>query len=588
MIQIRFFLVCTSLLNWFTFSLNIHAKPVDTEKPNIIFILTDDQGWGDIHINGNMFLNTPVIDNFARNAVCFNRFYVSPLCAPTRSSFLTGRYHLRTGVTGVSGGREIMNSNELTIAEILKQQGYNTGCFGKWHNGEYFPVNANGQGFDVFFGFNGGHLSDFFNPQLNFNNEKVSTKGYITDILADSAISFIQKNKNQSFFCYIPFNAPHAPYQVPDKYFNKYSNAGFDAVTASVYGMCENLDENIARILNTIDVLGIAERTIVVFSSDNGPNSKLRYNGGLKGWKGQPDEGGVRVPFYIQWKNHFMPHNINNKLAAHIDLLPTLLELCNIKISGDYLPDGVSLVPLLQKEDANWPNRTIFTHTLSGDLTPYPGSLRDNDYCLILRKEDSSLYNLKHDPGQTQNLSSVYPEIRDNLKRKYEKWFYDVSKKIGEDVIVSTGYNEASFVELPATYARFNGKLRFRGAGFDNDWLINWTNEMDSIWWKIDNQENADFELSVYYTCPENALGTEVKVTINNQTLKCKITESFLPEPYKTSDRAPRGGVYEKPFKQLHLGDIFIPFGIQTVSLKSQNIAGDGCEIKSICLNKKK
>ena len=228
----------------------------EKSSPNVLLILTDDQGWGDLGVHGNPIIQTPVLDDFARKGVEVKNFYVSPLCAPTRASLLTGRYHLRTGTRWVSDGLENMNPEEVTLAEMFKSAGYATGCFGKWHNGAHFPFHPNQQGFDEFIGFCAGHWNNYFNTTLQHNGEPFPTEGYITDVLTDEAIKFIEQSGDEPFFCYVPYNVPHGPFQVPDQYFDKYYNQ-LDTMQdeternklAAVYGMCENMDANIGRLL---------------------------------------------------------------------------------------------------------------------------------------------------------------------------------------------------------------------------------------------------------------------------------------------------------------------------------------------------
>ena len=300
-------------------------------RPNVLLIMTDDQGWGDVRSHGNDKIDTPVQDAFAAQAARFERFYVSPVCAPTRASLLTGRYHLRTGTAWVTRGLETMRCEEVTLAEILKQAGYATGCFGKWHNGAHYPHHPNGQGFDEFFGFCAGNWNNYFDTHLEHNGKSVTTGGFITDVLTDAAMAFIEEHKDRPFFCYVPYNAPHGPFQVPDRYFEKYKKRGLDDKTAAVYGMVENVDDNLDRLLHKLDELKLTDNTIVLFLTDNGPNGK-RYNGGMKGTKGSVDEGGVRVPLFIRWPGQINPGITVKPIAAHIDLLPTIVELCGVSM----------------------------------------------------------------------------------------------------------------------------------------------------------------------------------------------------------------------------------------------------------------
>ncbi len=326
----------------------VYAQP-----RNIVLIMADDMGWGDIAINGNTAgISTPNLEKIARSGARFEHFMVSPLCAPTRASLLTGRYHLRTGVANVTGGLETMRTEEVTMAEVFKKAGYATGLFGKWHNGAHYPQDPNGQGFDEFFGFCGGHWTNYFNTRLQHNHTMVETRGYITDVLTDAALDFIEKNKAHPFLCYIPYNAPHGPFQVDDKYFNKFKSKGVNDMDAAIYGMVENVDENIGRVLQKLEALKLTGNTIVVFLTDNGPNS-ARYNGNMKGKKGAVDEGGVRVPLFIRWPAKIKGETVVNQLAAHIDLLPTLVELSGITPTRSLPWDGKSLVPLLQGKNSS-------------------------------------------------------------------------------------------------------------------------------------------------------------------------------------------------------------------------------------------
>jgi hypothetical protein len=227
----------------------------ETSKPNILLILADDMGWGDLRCNGNDLLDTPSLDKLQAESVALQHFFVSPVCSPTRSSLLTGRHHFRLRVLNTTAGLEVMHGDEMTLAEALKPAGYINGCFGKWHNGANHPSTARGQGFDEFFGFNGGFFSNYFDPELEHDGVTAVRKGFITDVLADAAISFIEKHRSQPFFCSVPFNACHSPMQAPEDLFTKYSAKGFEPKTAAVYAMIENLDTNNGRMLAKLDAL---------------------------------------------------------------------------------------------------------------------------------------------------------------------------------------------------------------------------------------------------------------------------------------------------------------------------------------------
>ena len=362
----------------------------EKKRPNVILIITDDQGYGDLGITGNDQIKTPVLDKFAKESVRFNNFYVSPVCAPTRSSLMTGRYSLRTGVRDTYNGGAIMAPNEITIAEMLKQGGYQTGIFGKWHLGDNYPSRPNDQGFDeslIHLSGGMGQVGDFttyfegdrsyFDPVLWHNGEKEKYSGYCSDIFADNAVQFIEKNKDNPFFCYLSFNAPHTPLQVPENYYQQYAdidpsltfkknnsatremNEKEKEDARRVYAMVTNIDDNIGKLLKKLDKLEIAENTIVIFMTDNGPQ-QLRYVGGMRGLKGSVYRGGVRVPFFLRFPSGFKGNKDIETTSAHIDVLPTLAKLCSVEAPSDRKIDGKSLLPVLENKKVDWADRSLF------------------------------------------------------------------------------------------------------------------------------------------------------------------------------------------------------------------------------------
>ncbi|MCB1123605.1 MAG: sulfatase-like hydrolase/transferase, partial [Verrucomicrobiae bacterium] len=293
-------------------------------RPNVLLILTDDQGYGDLSLHNNPHLKTPTMDRIGKEGVRLDRFYVSPVCAPTRASLLTGRYHPRTGVSGVTRRLEVLDPAEVTFADLLSAQGYATGCFGKWHNGSVYPETPNGQGFDEFLGFLGGVTSRYFDPELNHNGLPETPAGFITEILTEAAMDWMgeQIERDQPFFCYLPYNTPHTPALVPEAYWRPFEERGVGRWEAAIYGMVRVLDEQIGRLLAFLEEQGVADDTLVIFMSDNGPVT-WRYNAGLRGKKGSVYEGGIRVPCFIRWPGKLTPGLIEEPLM-HVDLLPTL------------------------------------------------------------------------------------------------------------------------------------------------------------------------------------------------------------------------------------------------------------------------
>ena len=327
------------------------------EHPNIIIILSDDQGWGDLGFNGNRTVSTPILDKMAKNGVSLQYFYVSPVCSPTRAEFLTGRYHVRGGVSSTSTGRVRLDLDETTIAQIFKKAGYSTAAYGKWHNGGQAPYHPNSRGFDDFYGFCSGHWGNYFNPILEHNGEITRGKGFITDDLTNHAIDFIDQHSKSPFFLYLPLNTPHSPMQVPDNYWAKYKNIELtqkgslaskenSVHTKAALALSENIDWNVGRLMKRLDQLKLAKNTIVIYFSDNGPNGH-RWNGGMKGIKGTTEEGGVRSPLIMQWPGKLKAGTQIKSIASVMDLLPTLADLANIPLDSKKPLDGKSLKSLL-------------------------------------------------------------------------------------------------------------------------------------------------------------------------------------------------------------------------------------------------
>ena len=508
------------------------SNPCESQKyPNVLLIMTDDQGWGDIRIHGNPLIDTPTIDSLFKESIVFNKFMVCPLSAPTRASLLTGRYHLKTGVTGVDSGKENLNPEETTLAELFRAAGYATGCFGKWHNGAYYPYTPNGQGFDEFYGFCCGHWSNYFNPILQHNEDMVQAEGYITDILTDAAIEFISQHKREPFFCYVPYNAPHSPFQVPDEYFNKYKSLLVpddeeSKKLASIYAMVECVDYNVSRLLATLDKLDIRENTIVVFMTDNGPvHVRNRFNGNMRGTKGSVHEEGVRVPFYINWKGHFS-HRIVNELYAHIDVLPTLMDLCGInEYETSYPIDGISMLPAINGSKSRQ-EREIFTHRLRNNLYFESGGLRTGSFRLVLEKGRTELYNMIMDPGEKNNIFDSTNIDHLNLKKEYISWFESAKQGLASDNAIPVGYDNARQVRIPSPEGEMYGRLKCYG--YPNQ---NWTNHFmtpsDSLSFEINVIENGSYAFYIDYgnsgekevtasvLCDKNLMTAELPVFIN-------------------------------------------------------------------------
>ncbi|MDQ3651473.1 MAG: arylsulfatase [Acidobacteriota bacterium] len=543
-------------------------------RPNVLFIVADDMGYGDIRSHGNEKIDTPVLDQLAAGGARFERFFVAPLCAPTRASLLTGRYPLRTGTAGVTRGLETMRAEEVTIAEALKRAGYATGIFGKWHNGQHYPNHPRGQGFDEFFGFSAGHWNNYFDTTLEHNGRFVKTKGYITDVLTDAAIRFIENNRARPFFAYVPYNAPHSPYQVPDRYFTKYKARGLDDTTASVYGMVENIDENIGRLLRKLDESNLTDDTIVIFMTDNGPQT-ARYNGGMKGRKGSVEEGGVRVPFFLRWPGQINAGMTVKNIAAHIDLLPTIDELTGTTRLVTLPLDGRSLVPLLKGKAAGWTDRMLFTHPTGGQAQS-AGAVRTERWRGVYSDARQELYDMAADPGQTKNVAAAHPEAVRTLRAAYEASFKDVTPRGVGRPSIPVGYAQAPTVELPAPEAYLTGGVKWFGeAGYANDWITNWTSTDDRIAWELDVVRAGRYEVTLRYACAAEDINSKVRVEVGGSAVEGTVGRAHDPKPLPSPDRVPRRGeVYEKVWALLTLGTVRLDQGRTRLSVGSLGVAG--------------
>ncbi len=557
------------------------------DHPNVVLILTDDQGWGDLGINGNQAIQTPVVDQLARQGISFDRFFVSPVSAPTRASLLTGRDHLRTGVSWVTGRNVVLKENEVTIAEMLKASGYTTGCFGKWHNGEQYPNTPRAQGFDEFFGFKAGHTNRYFDPRLEHDGKEVQCRGYITDILTDVASDFIRNNKDHPFFCYIPYNAPHGPFQVPDRYFDRYKEKGFDDKTSAVYGMCENIDENVGRLTNLIDSLGLRENTILLYLTDNGPNG-VRYNGGMKGIKASVDEGGSRVPLFIRYPGVFKEHRVVKEISAHIDIFPTLMELCHVKIPDSLALDGRSLVPLMKGEKINWPDRKLFTYQdLSRDVLNYAGAVRTSRYRLVFRpKKDYMLYDMVEDPQQKNNIADSEPEIVKEMSEAYKQWFGKASHAAINFQPIQIGYDTAPVAELSAHEAMLSGGLAFRyKAGWNHDWITNWEKTEDSVNWEVKVVKKGDYKISLKYECPDKNLGSVIEISIGGQKIRKMITEPQEIKILEAKENRIPSSNSNAEWRIAEAGRLSLDQGIYPLKLKAIQIPGNqAIDLKSVII----
>ena len=443
-------------------------EPQD-ERPNIVLIMTDDQGWAQLGVHGDEVLQTPRIDKLAGESVEMTRFYVSPVCAPTRASLMTGRYNYRTGVVDTYLGRAMMDPAEVTVAEMLGEAGYRTGIFGKWHLGDNYPQRSIDQGFQESLVHKGGGIgqpsdppgSDYFDPILMHNGEQKQYSGYCTDVYFDETIRWIGdggEGSEKPFFVYIPTNAPHSPYLVPDSYREPYAAQGLSDKDARIYGMITNIDDNVGKLLDHLDQTGEAGNTIFIFMTDNGPTTRL-FHAGLRAQKTSVYENGIRVPFLFRWPSFLTPRKVET-LGAHIDVAPTLLAAAGVDAPAGHQFDGINLMPQLQGGPASQPDRTYYVQSHRGDEPQMYRAFAavTEQYKLEQPLSFSTpapadapleLYDLLADPGEENNLADEKPEVVEQMKAGYEAWFADVASSRGYHAVrFSIGSEQQAAVTL--------------------------------------------------------------------------------------------------------------------------------------------
>ena len=552
--------------------------------PNVILIISDDQGWGDLSLNGNLDLTTSHIDHLGETGVRFDRFYVSPVCSPTRAEILTGRHHVRGGVFSTSRGGERLDIDEETMAEVFKTAGYQTAAYGKWHNGMQAPFHPNSRGFDDFYGFCSGHWGNYYNPLLERNGNIVRGNGFIIDDLTQHGIDFIEKNKNQPFFLYLPYNTPHSPMQVPDRFWKKYKDKKLNQIgsegppknqyqidhTRAALAMCENIDWNVGRIIEHLKKSDLLEKTIVIYLSDNGPNGN-RWNGNMKGRKGSTDEGGVRSPMIINWPGEIPEGKIVNQIASGIDLLPTLKDLTGIKSQPKKPMDGISLQPLIMEKKPSWENRNIYNYW-RGKL-----SLRSQNYRLDYQGQ---LFDMINDPGQTTDISIDRPQVLKELLEAKEQWKKTVLAELPnkDKRPFYIGHTSLQTTQIPARDGLPHGELK-RSNRFPNcTYFTNWINQKDSITWEVEVHKAGNFEVTVYYSCEEDAVGSVFEVSFGKAKIQGKIAKAHTTVEYGAEeDRVIRQESYVKDFKPLKIGVISLQKGRGT--LKINGIKKNGREL---------
>ncbi len=545
----------------------------DEQKPNILIFLSDDQGWGDLSFNGNSNLSTPNIDGIANNGAAFNRFYVSPVCSPTRAELLTGKFFIRSGVNGVTRGYERMNLDHSLISDYFKEKNYRTGVFGKWHNGSQPPYHPNSRGFDEFYGFTSGHWGNYYDPVLENNGEITRGKGYISDDITNKAISFI-KNSDKPFFTYVSYNTPHSPMQVPESYLKdkkivlkgRYSDKENIKKTEAALAMVENLDYNVGKVIDSLKKHKLYDNTIIIYFSDNGPNGN-RWNNDLKERKGSTNEGGVRVPFFIQWPKK-IPSGIKlNQISSVLDIFPTLIELTNNSSEIDF--DGLSFKKYLENQKLKDDQRNIFSYWNNKI------SVRNNRFIL---DNQNNLFDLKIDHQQEIVVNDEFSEEYKKLKNAKNVWKNTVVDKYKKSIKrrrFTVNDSESVYTHLPARDAEITGDLKRSSIHANCSFIENWKNKEDYIYWDVEVLSSGKSNVELYYTLPENSVGTEIAIEYEDQIIYKELKTFYDPklQGYE-KDIVKRIESYTKEFSKVTIGDIDFKKGSSVLKLKTSKKTG--------------
>jgi arylsulfatase len=416
-------------------------------RPNIIIILTDDQGFGDLSCHGNPVLKTPNLDRLHDEGVRFTHFHVSPTCSPTRAALLTGKHEMRSGISHTIYERERLSLKATTLAQVLKSAGYATGIFGKWHLGDEDAYQPDKRGFDEVFIHGAGGIGQsypgtcgdapgntYFDPAIWHNGHFEKTKGYCTDVFFAQATRWIEEKRGMRapFFAYITPNAPHGPLQVRPEDEARYTGKVADKQAAKFFGMIANIDDNVGKLLEKLKALDIERETLVIFMNDNGGTAGVKvFNAGMRASKNTVYQGGTRAAAFWRWPGTLMPADCD-RLTAHLDILPTLADITGAKAPRGL--DGRSLLPLLKNPSVKWGERMLFIHTGRWEPGQPPNKyssagVRFSHYNAVATQNASArwqLFDLESDPGEATDISAQSPALVQKLDKAYDSWWASV------------------------------------------------------------------------------------------------------------------------------------------------------------------
>lgn len=554
----RVFLLVFAAVNVLTMTAGAAADG-EPPRPNILFVMTDDQGYWDTGATGNPHIDTPAMDSVAAEGVQLRRYYAAPVCAPTRAGIMTGRYYLRTGLYNTRFGGDSLGTSEVTVAQLLKSAGYRTGLFGKWHLGKYPDYQPQQRGFDEFFGHYHGHIERYqFPDQVYHNGRPVEARGYVSDLFTQAAIDFIEQTVqrgSEPFFCALMFNAPHSPWLLDtshsgqptgDRLLSKYLERGLPLREARIYALIERVDQNLGRLLERLQQLNVADTTLLVFTSDNGGVSTF-WNGGMKGRKSSPWEGGVRAPCFVRWPGHIPAGRVIDAQTSHVDWLPTFCRLAGVDIPDDRPIDGRSLVPLLLAGEGSEHHPYVY-HTWDR-YVPNPDrrwSISDARWKLVglfgagqpPDPHKWRLYDLQNDPGETRNRLQDHPETVARLRTEFTRWFKDVTR--GHDytpVLIPVGDPQADAVELSPSWATWQGdSIRYVFDGYDWDTIEGWKQPGEKAVWRLDVRRPGSFRVQLRYGCRPLDAGGVLKMSAGDATIEHNVRATATADQFDVFD----------------------------------------------------
>jgi len=508
------------------------AAPAAGRPPNVILVMTDDQGYYDLSCHGNPVLKTPNLDWLHDHATRLTNFHVDPTCAPTRSALVTGRYSSRVGVWHTIMGRHFLAADETTIADVFSKAGYATAIFGKWHLGDNYPFRPQDRGFQEVVINGGGGVgqtpdfwgNDYFDDTYFHNGRPQKYTGYCTDVWFGEAMKWIEANRNRPFFCYLPTNAPHGPYNVADEYWKPFAEKGVKDTQAHFYGMIKNIDDNMGRLYARLRELGLEENTILIFMTDNGTSAGMQ--GAMRGRKGSEYDGGHRVPFFIRWPGGLEARGDIDHLAAHVDVLPTLIDLCGVPAPQGVAFDGTSLAPLLRGQ-GDWPDRTLFVHSQRID---HPQKWRKcavmtDRWRLVNGKE---LYDIQADPEQQRDIAKDHPDVVARLRQAYEAWYDDIDDRFDDycRIILGSDHENPSHVTAHDWHPEKGSAVPWNHSHIRNDKMY------ANGWWAVEIAKAGPYRITLRRAPKEAnmALGADqVRLQIG------KVDETKTADPKATA-----------------------------------------------------